>query len=152
MEPTRPGRLQGVHVLLVEDNEDARDILESYLRHHGAMVTSAANGHDALAVLRQVTPHVIVSDLTMPGMTGLDLLRQVRELPGQRERKTPALAVTAHPSPHRRQEALDAGFDAFLVKPVDPLLVVSYVGTLCQQAALARDGRDIVSPGSHDRA
>ncbi|HXE00289.1 MAG TPA: response regulator [Candidatus Acidoferrum sp.] len=69
MTPIEPGQLQGIHVLLVEDNEDALYILESYFRHHGAMVTTAANGRDALAILRQITPHVIVSDITMPGIS-----------------------------------------------------------------------------------
>lgn len=66
----------------------------------------------------------------MPEMTGIELIRAVRALPGQRERPTPAIAITAQPFHHQRNEALEAGFDAFLVKPIDPLVVVSYVRTL----------------------
>ena len=150
MTPIEPGQLQGIHVLLVEDNEDALYILESYFRHHGAMVTTAANGRDALAILRQITPHVIVSDITMPEMTGLELIREVRALPGQRERPTPAIAVTAYPYHHQRKEALEAGFDAFLVKPIDPLVVVSYVRALYEQTG--PDGRvgEVRLTGSQD--
>jgi PleD family two-component response regulator len=108
MTPIEPGQLQGIHVLLVEDNEDALYILESYSRHHGAMVTTAANGRDALAILRQITPHVIVSDITMPGIS------------------------------------------AFLVKPIDPLVVVSYVRALYEQTG--PDGRvgEVRLTGSQD--
>ena len=108
MTPIEPGQLQGIHVLLVEDNEDALYILESYFRHHGAMVTTAANGRDALAILRQITPQVIVSDITMPGIS------------------------------------------AFLVKPIDPLVVVSYVRALYEQTG--PDGRvgEVRLTGSQD--
>jgi CheY-like chemotaxis protein len=128
-------QLQDIHVLIVEDHDDTREILEHYLRHHGAIVTVAASGRDALTLLQHVTPHVIVSDITMPGMTGVDLIRAIRALPGQTERPTPAIAVTAH-SYHLRRAALEAGFDVFLVKPVDPLTVVSYVAALYERAGL----------------
>jgi CheY-like chemotaxis protein len=147
MESIEPGELHGIHVLLVEDNEDALYILEYYLRHHGAMVTTATNGRDALAILRQVTPHVIVSDITMPGMTGLELIRKVRAMPGQQECPTPAIAVTAYPYHHQRNEALEAGFDAFVVKPIDPLVVVSYVSALYEQAGTKRRTGEFRLPG-----
>jgi CheY-like chemotaxis protein len=98
------------------------------------VVTTADNGRDALALLRQVAPHVIVSDITMPAMTGLELIREVRALPGQGQRPTPAFAITAYPYHHQRNEALEAGVDAFLVKPVDPAVVVSYVAALYEHA------------------
>jgi CheY-like chemotaxis protein len=75
-------------------------------------------------------PDVIISDIMMPGMTGLELIRAIRALPGQGDRPTPAIAVSAYPYHHERNAALEAGFDAFLVKPVDPLVIVSYVEAL----------------------
>ena len=134
MEPIKPDQLNGIHVLLVEDNEDALYIFQTYLGLYGAKVTTVSNGRDALAIVRQTIPHVIVSDITLPEMSGLEFIREVRALPGQRERRTPAIAVTAYPFHHQRHEALAAGFDAFLVKPVDPCEVVSYVSALYEQA------------------
>jgi CheY-like chemotaxis protein len=134
MEPIKPDQLNGIHVLLVDDNDDALYILQTYLGLYGAKVTTASNGRNALAIVRQAPLHVIVSDITMPEMSGLEFIREVRALPGQRERRTPAVAVTAYPFHNQRHEALAAGFNAFLVKPVDPLEVVSYVHALYEQA------------------
>jgi CheY-like chemotaxis protein len=146
MEPTKDGQLRGLHVLLVDDNEDALYVLDYYLRDHGAVVVTATNGTDALARLRQITPHVIISDIMMPGMTGVELIRAVRAMPSQRERPTPAIAMTANPYHQQRTEALEAGFDAFLVKPIDPMVVVAYVAALYEQTAPERRPGDRTPP------
>ena len=109
-----------LRVLVVEDDDNTRYALEHYFRHHGAMVTTAASGSDALDIVRQVTTDVIINDIVMPGMTGLDLIRAVRALPDQRERPTPAIAISAQALPSQRKEALEAGFDVFLVSPSTP--------------------------------
>jgi CheY-like chemotaxis protein len=133
------GRLDGIHVLLVDDNEDARYILERVLHHHGALVITAANAGAALAVMEQVRPHVIITDMSMPGMDGLALLARLHELPGQGERPTPVIALTAFPADFARRRALAAGFQTYLVKPVDPGVVVAEVERLAQSGGAPVD-------------
>src|SRR5437016_7377785 len=99
--------LDGIHVLVVDDNEDARKVLEAYLIYVGAKVTTARSGGEALAIVAQVQAHVIVSDVSMPGMTGIEFIREVRKLPGQAERPTPAIAFTAFADRQSRSEALE---------------------------------------------
>ena len=72
--------LTGLHVLVVDDNEDARIILGAYLQQLGASVTLARNAGDALAAMNELRAHVIISDLSMPGMDGLELLTRIRSL------------------------------------------------------------------------
>src|SRR5262245_55419155 len=122
--------LDGVHVLIVEDHDDTRYILGSYLRYCGALVTVARDGREALDVLNKVRAHVIVSDIQMPGLDGQEFIRRVRELPGQRERPTPAIAVTALSDLEHRLRAMHGGFQVFLVKPVDPLVIVQEIDRL----------------------
>src|SRR6185369_10435501 len=91
------GDLTGVHVLLVDDTEDVLEIFGSYLRHVGAVVTMARNGSEALACLAQARAHVIVTDLAMPGMDGVEFVARLRGDRGQGEAPTPVIAVTAFP-------------------------------------------------------
>src|SRR5688572_17049298 len=117
------GDLAGVHVLLVDDNEDALEIVGSYLRHVGAVVTLARNGAEALGYLEQTRAHVIVTDLSMPGMDGVEFVARLRGHRGQDEAPTPVIAVTAFPDKYGAKRVEDAGFRSYLVKPVDPARV-----------------------------
>lgn len=123
-------QLNGLHILIVDDNDDAREILESYFALLGANVTSARSGGEALGMLQEVAAHVIVSDLSMPGMTGHQFLEHVRRMPSQAEKPTPAIALTAFDDPENRREAVRSGFDVYLVKPVDPLTIVHHIQEL----------------------
>src|SRR5262249_49892863 len=78
---SRPA-LSGVHVLVVEDDQDARYLIEDTLRHYGARVTSVASVREALAAIETSRPDVMVSDIAMPEQDGFDLIRAVRQLPG----------------------------------------------------------------------
>jgi len=108
-----------MHVLVVDDDEDSRAILRAYLSHYGALVTVTGSANDALAALHRVKVHLVVSDLSMPGMDGHELLLRLRTLPGEVQQPTPAVALTAFDSADYRRRALDAGFDAYLAKPLD---------------------------------
>jgi CheY-like chemotaxis protein len=119
--------LNGLHILIVDDNDDAREILQSYLALLGANVTTAQSGGEALGMLQEVAAHVIISDLSMPGMTGHEFLQHVRKMPSQVERPTPAIALTAFDDPENRRQAVLSGFDVYLVKPVDPLQIVHQI-------------------------
>jgi CheY-like chemotaxis protein len=113
-----PGLLDGVHVLLVEDERDARELMTAVLEYAGALVTVAPSARAGLTVLETVRPDVLVSDIRMPGADGFWLIRRVRARPATRD--LPALAVTALSSRDDRKHALDEGFQAHLAKPVDP--------------------------------
>jgi len=111
--------LEGISVLIVDDNQDARDLLRSTLAYHGALTFTAADGRAALEDLARMRVDVIVSDISMPGFTGHDLIRTIRNLPDQRGPNTPAIALTAFTEPRQRELALAAGFQAYMLKPVD---------------------------------
>lgn len=111
--------LHGLHIMLVEDNPDARNIVRRVLEHCGAMVTVAETARAALRYLRSTPgrPHVLVSDIALPGHDGYWLLRQIRAL--GRLAPMPAIAITAHRNEYDREETLAAGFQDYFQKPLD---------------------------------
>jgi len=109
------GSLVGRHLLVVEDDKDARDVFCAMLDYEGAMVLGTSSAEEALAVLKTVRPHAIITDIVLPGRDGFWLLEQLRG--SQRMRAIPVVAVTAVAG---REEILDAGFDAYVAKPVRP--------------------------------
>jgi CheY-like chemotaxis protein len=109
------GSLVGRHLLVVEDDKDARDVFCAMLDYEGAMVLGTSSAEEALAVLKTVRPHAIITDIVLPGRDGFWLLEQLRN--SQRMRTIPVVAVTAVAG---REEILDAGFDAYVTKPVRP--------------------------------
>ena len=112
--------LEGLHVVAVDDNADARAIMREALTYDGALVTLCETGDEALFVLRYLRPHVLVSDIAMPGHTGLDLIRALRALPAEDGGSVPAIAITAFGPRFPRSLALSVGFQEWLQKPVDP--------------------------------
>jgi CheY-like chemotaxis protein len=109
------GSLVGRHVLVVEDDKDARELFCAMLDYEGAMVLGTASAEEALAILRTVRPHAIVVDIMLPGRDGFWLLEQLRSR--RPTRRIPVVAVTAVAD---REGVLNAGFDAFVSKPVRP--------------------------------
>jgi diguanylate cyclase len=118
-------QLRGVTVLFIDDHDDFREETAAFLEHVGATVVHASSGPQALDILADRTVDVIVSDLWMPHMTGLDFLKRVRRLPGQAERPTPAIAHTALPD--EAAASAEAGFTRYLVKPLDPRTLVAAI-------------------------
>lgn len=112
-------RLDGLRVLVVDDQEDFREFLGECVRHHGARVTTAASAKQALGEVASFRPHVIVSDLGMPGEDGFWLLRELRARKADEGGATPAIALTAYARAEDRQRALASGFGEFVPKPVD---------------------------------
>jgi CheY-like chemotaxis protein len=112
--------LKGVHVLVVEDDDDSRGLLEAMLQYCGALVTAVASASEAMSALARVKPDVLLSDISMPQHDGYWLVRQVRALPPDRGGTLPAIAITALGHPHDVDRTLSAGFQAHLRKPVDP--------------------------------
>lgn len=107
--------LSGLTVLLVDDNDDALYVLETLLKACGATVLAARNAFAALGYLETSRVSVILSDLSMPQMDGIELIERIRKSPPHRE--TPAIAISAFPESYRHATA--AGFNAFIRKPVE---------------------------------
>lgn len=126
-------RIDGITVLVIDDEPDVRVSAEHLLRAAGAQVFSASNAIDGLALLRRLKPQVVLSDIAMPGHDGYELLRWVRELPDPVVRGTPAAAFTAYAQPEDRRRALAAGYQMHLVKPVAPDVLLEAVATLAAQ-------------------
>jgi CheY-like chemotaxis protein len=124
--------LEGIRVLLVEDEPDARELLEAVIEYAEGVVTSVGSATAALHALETLRPDVLVIDIVMPGHDGYWLLDQVRGLEGGGA--VPAVAVTGRTLVHDQARAVRAGFQGYLAKPVDPL-------DLCQLIReLARPG------------
>ncbi len=111
--------LAGVRVLLVDDEEDAREVGQVALSRLGARVDVAANAAQALERLTQERFDLLVSDIGMPEMDGRSLIRAVRQLPGGSAEELPAVALTAFAMVADRQEGLAAGFQGYVAKPIE---------------------------------
>jgi signal transduction histidine kinase/ActR/RegA family two-component response regulator len=128
------GTLQGLHVLLVDDEVDARALVQTVLERAGAQVTSVESVAQALAALADpgATAHdVLVSDIAMPGEDGYTLMRRLREgYDGEARPRLPAVALTAHARVEDRIHALSSGFQSHVSKPVEPRELVAVVASL----------------------
>ena len=118
--PGRPrGPLNGLHVLVVDDDAGPRQLFRDVLEVAGARVTVAPSARLALAAIQREVPDVLVSDIMMPEHDGYWLIRSIRELSIEDGGRIPALAVTGDPSKHSRDRALAEGFNAHLQKPLN---------------------------------
>src|SRR5687767_8129503 len=122
-------RLDGVRVLVVDDEEDARELIGRALQDRGAHITLAANSRDAFQILQRNDIDVLLADIAMPGDDGYSLIRQIRSA-GTSLSSLPAGAVTAHARDEERTRALAAGFQMHLAKPVEPGEIVRMVDHL----------------------
>ncbi len=115
-----PAPLDGVRLLLVDDDDDFRELLRMMLTQRGAAVTPVGSAAEALAELKRSRQDVLVSDVGMPGTDGYELLREVRALPEEQNGRIPALALTGYAADKDRGLATAAGYQMHLAKPVDP--------------------------------
>jgi PAS domain S-box-containing protein len=147
--PPQPSRCDGLHTVLVDDDGDGRELLAHFLRRCGARVTAVDSVEAALAAMAEDRPDVLVSDLAMPGVDGYELIRRVRALPGGNG--IAAVALTAHATGGVRLHALQAGFDLYLVKPVDPAELSTVLSRLARRSRLD-PGAARIEPGTGSRA
>ncbi|WP_445301611.1 PAS domain-containing protein [Microcoleus sp. MOSTC5] len=124
------GDLSGIHVLVVDDEADSREFVAFVLEQAGATVTSVASATKALQAFSQAVPEIVVSDIGMPEMDGYMLMRHIRSLPIEQGGQIPAIALTAYAGEMDRQQAIAAGFQRHLAKPVDPEAVVAIITKL----------------------
>jgi CheY-like chemotaxis protein len=114
-------------------NPDALEMLDAALTHAGADVRVADSGEAALCRWREQPPDILLCDLAMPGMSGYQLLEQIREIDAARGRVTPAIAVTAQAADEHVTRSIQAGFAAHIAKPYDPAVVVQSVAAALAQ-------------------
>jgi CheY-like chemotaxis protein len=115
---------------VVDDEPDARELLRRVLEHREASVVVAGDGLEAINLLRQQRPDVIVSDIGMPDLDGYEMIRLVRSLSPDDGGTTPAIALTAFARSEDRRRAMLAGFQVHIAKPVEPPELVATVASL----------------------
>ncbi len=140
-QPVAPLSLSGLRILVVDDQEESRELLTALLSTQGAQVDAVASGGEALSVvadtLGQRPPHVLICDIGLPGEDGYAVIRKVRALEMEQNvplrAKIPAIALTAYAQPQDRLRVLLAGFQVHLAKPVDPAELSMLIETLADK-------------------
>jgi CheY-like chemotaxis protein len=142
-QPTSAGRaapapLQGIRVLVVDDNADVRDLIAAVLASAQAHVSTADSAGQALEAVKKERPDVILCDLHMPGIDGFELIHRLRawERAGASRTPIPAAAVSAYASLGQRLRHARDEFQAFLTKPVDPETLIRTVRALSESRVL----------------
>ena len=130
INPADPCALDGINVLVVEDEPDTRELLTTILQECGAQVAAVGSARDALILIQEELPNVLLSDIAMSGESGYDLIREVRALPPEKGGNIPAVALTAYAGAIDRRRALLAGFHVHLAKPVEPDELLAVIGSL----------------------
>jgi CheY-like chemotaxis protein/nitrogen-specific signal transduction histidine kinase len=126
--------LEGVRVLVVDDEADTRDFITTVLAECGAEVKAVESAAKVLEAIPQWQPDILVSDIGMPEEDGYSLLCKVRALESKRERQIPAVALTAYARVEDRIQALSAGFGQHVTKPVEPAELVAVIANLARQS------------------
>jgi PAS domain S-box-containing protein len=129
-------RLEGVNVMIVDDESDTREMLRLLMRQLGAEVRACASSDEAMSVLNEWNPDVIVSDIEMPDEDGYELIRKVRRLEANNgSRKVPAVALTAYGRVEDRVRALSAGYQIHIAKPAEPNELALVIAGLASKRA-----------------
>lgn len=123
--------LRGVDVLVVDDEPDATEVLQALLQSRGARVRAASSAAEAFALIESAPPTILVSDIGMPVEDGYSLIRKVRTLGPLAGGAIPAIALTAFTESHDRRNALSAGFDMHLPKPLAVDALTDAIAELC---------------------
>jgi CheY-like chemotaxis protein len=126
--------LTGITVLAVEDHPDSLDMLTAALRLLGADVLPARVSREAYELLRQHLPRLIISDIGLPDEDGCALIRRIRQLSVAQGGATPAIALSAYTLAEDRRKALEAGFHAYLTKPIELDRLVATISQLTRSA------------------
>jgi CheY-like chemotaxis protein len=130
-------RLDGVRVLVVDDQEESRRLLAATLGEWGAVVTAAASGAEARAIITDAEFDVLVCDIAMPDEDGYEVISRIRALETQRglplSQRLPAIALTALAAPEDRVQALGAGFQMHVAKPVELAELVVVIKSLIRR-------------------
>jgi PAS domain S-box-containing protein len=129
-----PTELEGLHVLVVDDEEDARDLLAALLARCRMRVSAAKSANEALQMVQDLAPDIVVSDIGMPGQDGYAFIKRLRALPRANGGRTPTVALTAYARTEERTRALVSGFNMHVPKPVEPAELLAVLGSLAAGA------------------
>ncbi|MBD1873549.1 PAS domain-containing protein [Nodosilinea sp. FACHB-131] len=132
--PLAQGSLQNIHVLIVEDDADNRDLITTTLQQFGARVTALSSAAAAITALSEMKPDILVSDIGMPGMDGYMLMQQIRA--ATHNQLIPAIALTSYTSAMDQQKVLAAGFQKHLSKPMESAQLVEAIAALVQHRSV----------------
>jgi PAS domain S-box-containing protein len=127
---TEPLGLEGLQILIVDDEPDTLDLITVELAQHGARITGVGNAKDALKALEESRFDVLISDIGMPKIDGYDLIREVRQREAGKGQRIPAVALTAYARVQDRMQAIVAGYSTHIAKPVDANELVTIVASL----------------------
>jgi signal transduction histidine kinase len=127
-----PDLLKGLRVLSVDDQQDTRELITIALARYGAEVKASDSASRALQLIKEWKPHVVVSDIGLPGMDGYDFMRQLREFEADGER-IPAIAVTGYAGAVDESKALDAGYEVHLSKPIELNKLVAVIAKVSRR-------------------
>ena len=111
--------LNGIRLLLVEDNDDSREMLKVMFQQYAVDVTAVASAAEALEAIKQIKPDILISDVGLPGEDGYALIRKIRQLPPEQGGLVPAIALTGYASLQDRARAFEVGYQEHTAKPVD---------------------------------
>jgi hypothetical protein len=125
--------LAGVRILLVDDEPDAREAIAAILGEAGAEIALAGGVHQALEMLLQRKPDVLISDIGMPGEDGYEFIRKVRALSPEQGGRVPAIALTAYARTQDRLRVFSAGYQMHVPKPVEPIELATVVASLMKR-------------------
>jgi PAS domain S-box-containing protein len=126
-------RLDGLRILIVDDEPDTRDLLRQGLEYCGANVRLAGSAAEAVDAIVAEVPDILISDIGMPGIDGYDLIRQIRQLPADAGGKVAAIALTAYTRVEDRLQALRAGYDMHVPKPVELAELVAVAASVARR-------------------
>ena len=127
-------QLKGIRILVIDDHEDARRILAEYLTYLGAHVSVAGSGQQGLIMYRDVLPHVVITDIAMPAVDGYQVARELRVSARARRHRLRIIAITAFWEVHPEPRAVRAGFDAWVMKPLNLPALAAQVVKLTRHA------------------
>jgi len=125
--------LAGLRVLLVDDEPDAREMIAAILSQAGAEVISASGAKQAFELVAQRKPDALISDISMPGEDGYELIRKIRTLSAEQGGQLPAIALTAYARTQDRLKVLSAGYQMHVTKPVEPVELATVVASLTKR-------------------
>jgi CheY-like chemotaxis protein len=131
--------LKDLKILVVEDDADTRELLKTILERCGAEVRGVASSSAALAEMAESIPNVLISDIGMAGENGYELIKKIRSLDPERGGRVPAVALTAYAAAADRRQALLAGFQTHLAKPVEPDELLAVIASLSKPQAIGTD-------------
>ena len=141
--------LLNARVLIVDDDRDTLEIIRLILDTHGARTAVATTAAEGLTILSAIRPEVVLSDISLPDQDGYEFVRRIRALPVDEGGDTLVVAVSAHVYTAHRERAFDAGFQAFLAKPLNPERLVECVKAVVERARAHLERRHAPRRGDH---